>query len=299
MGSERQKPATPHSLSHWAMLVLGALSVSTASVLIRLAAAPALVVGAWRIGLAALLLTPWALPRLRREWATLTRRELICLGLAGVALALHFASWISSLSYTTVASSVILVATSPIYVGLASHLLLHEPANRRRVLAIAVVMAGSLVVSYGDFNLSRRALLGDMLALLGALAASAYLLLGRTVRRRLSTLAYVWPCYGLAGVLLVALCLGTKQPLTGYGAQTYLLLALMAIVPQILGHSAFNWALAHFSTVFVTLALLGEPIGASLLAWLILGELPPISALAGGVLILGGIYLASRDEVSG
>jgi drug/metabolite transporter (DMT)-like permease len=138
-----------------------------------------------------------------------------------------------------------------------------------------------------------------MLALLGALAASAYLLLGRTVRRRLSTLAYVWPCYGLAGVLLVALCLGTEQPLTGYGTQTYLLLALMAIVPQILGHSAFNWALAHFSTVFVTLALLGEPIGASLLAWLILGELPPISALAGGVLILGGIYLASRDEVSG
>lgn len=299
MGSERQEPATPHSLSHWAMLVLGALSVSTASVLIRLAAAPALVVGAWRIGLAALLLTPWALPRLRREWATLTRRELICLGLAGVALALHFALWISSLSYTTVASSVILVATSPIYVGLASHLLLHEPAKRRRVLAIAVVMAGSLVVSYGDLYLSGRALLGDMLALLGALAASAYLLLGRTVRRRLSTLAYVWPCYGLAGVLLVALCLGTKQPLTGYGAQTYLLLALMAIVPQILGHSAFNWALAHFSTVFVTLALLGEPIGASLLAWLILGELPPISALAGGVMILGGIYLASRDEVSG
>jgi drug/metabolite transporter (DMT)-like permease len=281
------------------MLVLGALSVSTASVLIRLAAAPALVVGAWRIGLAALLLTPWALPRLRREWAALTRRELICLGLAGVALALHFASWISSLSYTTVASSVILVATSPIYVGLASHFLLHEPANRRRVLAIVVVMAGSLVVGYGDFNLSRRALLGDMLALLGALAASAYLLLGRTVRRRLSTLAYAWPCYGLAGVLLVALCLGTEQPLTGYGAQTYLLLALMAIVPQILGHSAFNWALAHFSTVFVTLALLGEPIGASLLAWLILGELPPISALAGGVLILVGIYLASRDEVSG
>jgi drug/metabolite transporter (DMT)-like permease len=246
------------------------------------------------VGLAALLLTPGS-GRLARMGGSPAASYLFR---TGRGASIHFASWISSLSYTTVAISVILVTTNPIYVGLASHFLLHEPVSRRKVLAIIVVRGGSLVVSYGDFRLSGRALLGDMLALLGALAASTYLLLGRTVRRKLSTLAYVWPCYGLAGVLLITLCLGTQQPLTGYSAQTYLLLALMAIVPQILGHSAFNWALAHFSTVFVTLALLGEPIGAILLAWLILGELPPITALAGGILILGGIYLASRDEAS-
>ncbi len=293
-------PARPAArrLAHWAALAVGAVSVSTASVLIRLAVAPALVVGAWRMLLAALLLTPWALPRLKREWPALSRREILCLGLAGVALALHFAFWITSLSYTTVASSVILVTTNPIYVGLASHFLLRESVSRRKVLAIAVVMVGSLVVSYGDYRLSGQALLGDALAVLGALAASSYFLLGRTVRRKLSTLAYVWPCYGLAGVLLVAFCLAAGQSLLGYSLQTYLLFVAMALIPQILGHSAFNWALAHFSTVFVTLALLGEPIGASLLAWLILGELPPLTAPLGGLLILVGIYFASREEIT-
>jgi drug/metabolite transporter (DMT)-like permease len=286
-----------HSAAHWGVLAAGAVAVSTASVLIRLAAVPALAAGAWRITLAALLLSPWAWPQLRREWVRLTRRELLYLFLAGMALATHFAVWITSLSYTSVASAVILVATSPIYVGLISHFLLHEAVSRRKTLAILVVVAGSIVVSYGDLRLSGRALLGDVLAILGALATSAYLLLGRTVRRKLSTLAYVWPCYGLGGVALVGACLALGQPLAGYGQQSYLYLVLLALLPQVLGHSAYNWALAHFSAVFVTLALLGEPIGASLLAWAILGEVPPATALAGGLLILAGIYLASRDEV--
>jgi drug/metabolite transporter (DMT)-like permease len=304
LGAQRTLPQVapaieraPHPAHHWALLILGALAVSTASVLIRLAEAPALVVGAWRILLAATMLTPWAWPRFGRERGRLERRELLCLVLAGTALALHFASWISSLSFTTVASSVILVSTNPIYVGLASHFVLHEPINRRKLLAIVVVMIGSVVVSYGDLRLSGRAFWGDLLAVLGALMGSAYILLGRTVRRRLTTLAYVWPCYGLAGVLLVSACLISGQPLIGYDARTYLLFALMALVPQILGHSTFNWALGHFSPLFVTLALLGEPVGASLLAWLILGEVPPPSAFFGGLLILGGIYLASRQEM--
>jgi len=272
------------------------VAFSTASILTRLAAAPPLVIGAWRMILATALLTPFAWPRLRREWQALEGREIVYLLLSGAALAVHFATWISSLALTTVSSSVILVTTNPIFVGLATRYLLGEQVSRFQTLGIVAAMAGSIIVSYGDLQISGRALLGDALALVGALAASTYILLGRALRRKLSTLAYVWPCYGLAAMLLLALCLATGQPLGGYSAKSYLFFALLAIGPQILGHSSFNWALAHFSPIFITLAILGEPVGASILAWIVLGEVPPLTAPIGGLLILAGIYLASRDE---
>lgn len=280
----------------WAVLGLGVVAVSTGSILIRLAQAPSLVVGTWRLLLAALLLTPWALPSSRRHWRRLSLGDMGRLALAGVALALHFVAWISSLSYTTVASSVILVSTNPIFVGLAGHFLLGERLNRRSVLAIAIAMLGTVVVSYGDWAFTGQALWGDFLALMGALGASAYVLLGRAVRQRISTLAYIWPCYALAGAILLLLCVLYGQPLVGYDQRTLLFFLLLAVIPQILGHSSFNWALAHFSPLFITLALLGEPVGATVLAFFILGEVPPLSTLGGGVLVLLGIYLASREE---
>lgn len=280
----------------WVALGLGMAAFSTASILTRLAAAPPLVIGAWRMILATILLTPFAWPRLWREWRRLKSREVTYLLLAGTALAAHFAAWISSLALTTVSSSVILVTTNPIFVGLATRYLLRERVSRLQTLGIVGAMAGSIIVSYGDFHLAGHALLGDALALAGALAASAYILLGRALRRKLSTLAYVWPCYGLAAAWLLGLCLAMGQPLTGYSPQSYLFFALLAIGPQILGHSSFNWALAHFSPIFITLAILGEPVGASILALLVLGEVPPLTAPIGGALILASIYLASRDE---
>ncbi len=298
--SEQTEPsvASSHRPYEYGILLVGILSVSTASILIRLAGAEAspLAVGAWRLLLAALFLAPVAGPRLHREWRLLGRRETLALAGAGVALALHFAAWIYSLSLTTVASSVILVSTNPIFVGLASHFLLRERVSWRTALAIGLTVIGSAVISYGDLALSGRALLGNVLALLGAAAASAYMLLGRVVRRRLSTWAYVWPCYTLAGLLLLLICLLTRQPLWGYTPRTYLFLALLALVPQVLGHSAFNWALGHFSPILVTVALLGEPIGATLLAFLVLQEAPSPLAYLGGPLILLGILLASLAE---
>ncbi|NLG48582.1 MAG: DMT family transporter [Chloroflexi bacterium] len=300
--SQRESIVAPRpSRYRWLALGGGIVALSTASILIRLAGdgvASPLAVGAWRMLLATALLTPLALPRWRRERARLTRREMRLLLLSSVVLALHFATWITSLEYTTVASSVILVTTNPIYVGLASHFLLKQRLGRVKVAAIVVALAGSVLISYGDLGISGKALLGDALALLGALAASAYILLGYAVRRKLSTLAYVWPCYGLAGGWLLLFCLLTGQPLWGYAPQTYVYLFLLAVVPQILGHSTFNWALAHVSPLVVTLAILGEPVGATLLAALILHEVPSIAALAGGVLILAGIALASREEAS-
>lgn len=282
----------------WLALILGMMAFATASILTRLSDAPPLVVGAWRMLLATLLLTPWALPRFLREARALDRRDVFRLILAGIALALHFATWITSLALTTVASSVILVTTNPIFVALASHFLLKERVSNRQVVALAIALAGSIVVGYGDLGLSGKALLGDLLALVGAVMASTYFLLGRSVRRKVSTLAYVWPCYGIAALLLLGFCLVGGQPLGGYGPRVYLILLLLALGPQVLGHSSFNWALGQFSPLMVTLAILGEPVGASILAILVLSEFPPLSAALGGVLIVAGILLASRDEVA-
>ena len=291
-------PETRRPRYRWGVLPLGILAVSTASVLIRLAAAPALVVGAWRMALATILLTPWGVRRSLREWPALTRRDALLILLSGVALALHFATWIASLDYTTVASSVILVSTNIIFVALASRYLLRERVTHLSVAAIVMAMIGCAIVGYGDVSLSQEALIGDALALVGALACSAYILLGRAVRKKLSTVAYVWPCYGVAALVLLLLCALTRRRLFGYDGQTYLVFLLLAAGPQILGHSSFNWALAHFSAILVTLAILGEPIGATILAWLVLGEAPSLGSLVGGPLILAGILLASREEVA-
>ena len=282
--------------AHWGVLLVGILSISTGSILARLAQAPALVVGAWRLGLATIVLTPWALPRARREWSSLDRGDRLRLVLSGLALAAHFASWLISLSYTTVASSVILVCTNPIFVGLASHFVLGERVGRLTVVAIAVAMIGTVIVSCGDLAISGRALFGDLLALLGAIAASTYFLLGRAVRRKVSTLTYVWPCYGIAACALLLLCTIARYPLLGHPTLTYVTFLLMALVPQVLGHSAFNWALGHFTPILVTLAVLCEPIGATILARLILNETPALTAFLGGPLILVGILIAAQHE---
>lgn len=293
MPSARDKPS-PY---RWLALVLGMMAFATASILTRLADAPPLAVGAWRMLLATALLTPWALPRFLREAHFLSRLDVLLLVLAGTALALHFATWITSLALTTVASSVILVTTNPVFVALASHFVLRERVTTRQVIAVGIALLGSIVVSYGDLGLSGQALIGDLLALVGAVMAAAYFLLGRSVRRKVSTLAYVWPCYGLAALLLLGFCAGSRQPLVGYPPRVYLILLLLALGPQVLGHSSFNWALGQFSPLMVTLAILGEPVGASILAILVLHEFPPLSAPLGGVLILIGILLASRDEM--
>lgn len=280
------------------ILALGVLAMSTSSVLVRLAEAPSLVVGAWRLGLAWAMITPWALPRARRELRRLNRRGLLLVFGSAVALAGHFGFWISSLSRTTVASSVVLVTTTPIYVALASRFLLGEAVSRRRAAAVAVAMAGSAAIGYGDMRVSGEALWGDLLAVLGAVSMAAHLMIGQAVRRRLSTPAYIWPVYGLAALILTALCLASGQPLVGYGPRTYAMVTLLALVPQVMGHSTFSWALAHVSPLFLTLAVLGEPIGASVLALLLLREAPPAAVFVGGPLILIGIYMASREEKS-
>lgn len=266
-------------------LAVGVTSISFAAILIRLTRSHAVAVAAWRMALAGLPLLPFLAYCRPRHVGT---KNLLLSLLSGLFLALHFSLWISSLRYTTVASSVVLVTTNPLFVGLFS-VLMGERPTRRLWEGILLSFAGATMIGWGDFALGGRALWGDVLALLGAVMASGYLLAGRQARRELGLFPYISLAYGTAGALLllfVALVPGGEPlPLTG----DWPWIALLALGPQLLGHTALNWALRFLPAAAVALAILGEPILSSLWAYLIFGEaIRPLQG-AGFALVLAGI----------
>jgi drug/metabolite transporter (DMT)-like permease len=249
------------------------------------------------MGIAGLVAGPIALLSCRKEIRGLTVAEALSAAAAGVFLALHFAFWISSLDDTSVMSSVVFVSTSPIFVCIASVLLLKERVRMPTVIGIAVAIAGAAFVALSDLGQPGRHLLrGDLLALLGAVSASGYLLVGRRVRTRMSLTLYVGIAYVVAALVLLGIAGATRTRLTGFPLAGYLWVALVAAGPQLLGHTAYNWALKYVSATFVTVTLLAEPVGATLLAIAFLAQVPSTLRIAGGVCILAGILLAARAE---
>jgi len=281
----------PPSVREGLTLGVGVVSLSWAAILIRLTTSPAVTVAAWRMALSALLFLP-VLGVRRGSGARLSKQGLGLAILAGGFLALHFALWMESLRHTSVASSVALVTTNPIFVGLLSAVLLRERPSRSLWQGITLSVAGSLLIGWGDFAVGGTALFGNTLALLGAVAASAYLLIGRRARESGALVPYVTVAYGVAAVLLLLGGLATRNPLPA--ANDWLWIGLMAVGPQLLGHTSVNWALRRFPASAVAVAILGEPVGATLWAYLVFGEAPGILQGAGIALVLGGILLALR-----
>lgn len=285
--------AAPRPLILWSVVIIGVLAISSASILIRLVDAPPLSIAAYRVGLAAVMLAPYfalaGRPN-KDQWHGQTLKRIF---LSGCFLAFHFVFWIHSLKLTSVASSVTLVSTTPLFVAAFSYLRLGERPTKRAISGIFLTLLGSVFIAGMDFSLSGRALLGDILAILGALAATGYLVTGRVARQSLSLIAYIFGAYGTAALVLLLCCHLTGVPMRGFSAQTYLLLLLLAAVPQLIGHTAFNWALKFLSATLVAVLILGEPIGAISLAFLFLGE--KVGGLqAIGLLILGaGIVICS------
>jgi drug/metabolite transporter (DMT)-like permease len=277
-------------------LVSGVMAVSTGAIFARMADAPALVTAAYRVGIASLILVPVAWVSARHEIQRLCPGEIVRAGCAGLFLALHFATWISSLNYTSVTNSVVLVNTNPLWVGVLAPLIAKETLHRRAKLSILVSVAGGVVIGASDFATGGHALLGDGLALAGSLCAALYLLLGKTLRQKLGLTAYVSLCYGTAAIILWAIVAAARLPIIGFSPRTWEAFLAMAIVAQLIGHTSYNWALKWFSTSTIAVSLLGEPIGATILAYVLFGEGLTLQKLAGGALILTGIYLAASGE---
>jgi len=292
-------------------LLFAILAVSTASIFIKFAQtdAPSLVIAALRLTIASLVLVPFALTGHRTELRSLTRNDLTLGLLSGLFLSIHFATWITSLEYTTIASSVVLVSTGPLWVALLAPLFLREPLTRPVLIGMALALVGGIVIGMSDsctWNnglscpslnqvLHGRALFGNFLALIGALMVAGYLMIGRKLRIKISLVPYVFVVYSTAAICLLAFMLIAGESPFGYSPMTYLWIVLLALIPQLIGHSTYNWALAHLPAAFVAITTLGEPIGSAILAYFILQETPTAAILTGGVLILIGIYLASRN----
>lgn len=284
------------------VLLGGVMVVSTAAIMITLAqhaGAHPLTIAAGRITFAALILTPIAWSRSGAEIRSVGRRDLGLALVSGAFLAVHFAAWISSLAYTSVASSTALVATNPIFVALVSYLVWRERISRRAMAGIGLTVLGSLLIALSDSSGGNGSnpVLGDVLALTGALCGTGYFLIGRELRRRLSILPYIWLVYSTAAVVLLIWMLLAGHSLLGLSPTVYLLLLGLAVGPQLLGHTSFNWAVKYLSATFVTVAILGEPVGSAILAVLILeGQELQALQVAGGVVLLLGIVLATLAE---
>jgi drug/metabolite transporter (DMT)-like permease len=282
-----------------AILVVGlaVVVVSFAAILIRLCSVPTAVIAAWRLAFASLMLLPVFLGR--GAGRGISRKQVGLCVVAGLFLSLHFLLWIESLRLTTVASSVVLVTTSPIFAAVFAWLVLGEGVSKRALVAILFCVLGGFAIGRGDIRVGRAMLTGDLYALGGAAAFGAYFVVGRSVRRSLGFLPYVFMAYSASAAMLLVWAVLTRQHLTGFAPANYLWLVLLALGPQVFGHSSLNWALGYLPAPKVAISILGEPIGSSLLAWLIFHEVPGVSLLAGGALILYGVYLAMSEKTAG
>jgi drug/metabolite transporter (DMT)-like permease len=276
------------------LLPIGIIAVSTASIFIKLCDAPVLIIATYRMMLASLMLAPFACHQ--KTWRGWERDDLGWFFISGLLLSLHFAFWIASLKYTSVASSVVLVTTHPIFVGIGGWLFLKERLGLNLIFGIALSVLGSGLISYGDMSLSTESFMGDGLALLGAIAASGYLLVGRKMRKGQVLLSYIFPVYSTAGLILILFALIFQESFWGYSSSTYLYLFLLALVPQLIGHTTFNWALKYLPASVIAITTLGEPIGSTLLAYFILGEGLTIWKVVGGMSIFAGILIALRKK---
>lgn len=294
--------AAPARWLPFAVLGIGLTAISFGAVLARLAQAEgvsSLAVATWRLGLAAIIITPVALMQSHRDLVRLSGRQMLMAVAAGFFLALHFATWISSLEYTSVASSTALVTTNPLWIGIASFVLFRERPSLMMVGGIALSLAGSLFIFWSDSQtaaVGSNPMLGNMLALVGSWCFSAYLLIGRRLRAGLGLSAYIWLAYGAAGLFLLGASGIGGVSLFAHSNVAWLVLLGMALGPQLLGHTSYNWSLRYVSATFIAVVTLGEPVGSALLAFIVFGEGFAPLQFVGFSLLLAGIYLAARGE---
>ena len=273
------------------------MGISLSSIFVKYSAAPSAVTAAFRLLWTVLFLTPVVLGKapVRTELKDIRGKLAILSIVSGVFLAAHFVLWFESLSHTSVASSTTIVCTEVIWVSLGFCLFLQGSLSGKAILAIAITLAGSMLIAYADSGAGGK-LYGDILALLAAVAVAVYTLIGQVVRKSLSTTVYTYIVYTACAAVLVVTCLVQGQPLFSYGFSPVIVGFLLALFSTILGHSIFSWCLKYFSPSFVSASKLCEPVVAAIFAGFLFGETPTVLQLLGGVLIIGGILYYSKTE---
>ncbi len=278
-------------------IITATLAISTASIFIRFADAPPLAITFYRLTLSTLFLSVFMLKKdNQKDLLKLKKGDIFLIILSGFFLSLHFITWITSLFYTSVASSVVFVSTHPIWVAVLSPFTTKDKITKIALLGISAATMGAIIIGWGDFEIGKKALIGDILALLGSLSLTFYVLIGRNIRQKTSLVPYTVLCYGSAAIITLIFVLYNNIKLFGYSKFTYLMFLCITLVPQILGHTLYNYSLKFFPAHIVATTFLGEPIFSSLLAYLIFKETITPVKLIGITLILTGIYVVAKEE---
>ncbi|MBO8127997.1 MAG: DMT family transporter [Peptococcaceae bacterium] len=272
-------------------VICGVVAVSFSAILIKLSSAPSLVIAFYRLVFTVIFLAPFALnANGRTQLKEMSLQEYLWAFGAGTLLALHFAVWIASLNYTSIASSTVLVTMQPLFVISGASIFFHEKLNYISLFGAGLALLGSIIIGINDFQIGGKAVYGDMLAFAGAIFVAGYILIGRKLRKQISLAPYVFIVYSTAALTLLSFNLLARTPLYPYPALEWVLFVLLAVLPTILGHTVFNWALRYVKAAVVSVSVLGEPVGATILALIIFNEVPQLLQIIGGMLILFGLY---------
>jgi drug/metabolite transporter (DMT)-like permease len=313
---QKSKMVSDNKSVKFIVLFFGVISISAAAIFIRLAQKEvnSFVIAAARMMFSAIPLIPIVIYRHLPELRKLSKKDLLLSLLAGLFLAIHFATWVSSLEYTTIASSVVIVCTTPIWVTLFGLIFYHEKVDKVILIGIFLTLLGGIIIALSEncsnsilhpvcnFEMTQIAgnrILGNILALLGALTAAGYLMIGKTVRKQVSLVPYIFIVYATSAIFLCLLLIFTGTEIHQYQPLTYLWLLLLAIFPQLIGHSLFNWSLKYISATYVAISTMGEPVGSTILAIIIFREIPTPLKVLGALIILTGIYIVSKESTTG
>lgn len=286
-------------INPYVAILVGVISVSTSAIFVKLCSAPSGGIAFYRLFFSVLIMIPVLLKNHISELRVITKRDLLFSIIAGVMLAFHFILWFESLNFTSVASSTVLVTLQPIFAFVGTYLFFKERLSGKAIVSGLIAVTGSVLISWGDFRISGSAFFGDFLSLAACALITGYLLFGQTVRKRLSLVTYTFVVYLISSVTLFIYILAVHQPLYPYKGTDWLYFLLLAIVPNLLGHTLFNWSLKWVSTSTISMAILFEPVGATILAYFILSEKTVWTQILGGIIVIGGISLFALDGRKG
>ena len=279
-------------------LFVATFAVSWAAIIIKFTGAGPIPNAFYRMALAALILAIPSAVKTFRTWRTLSGKQRILLLLSGFFLGLHFITWVSSLFYTTSSNSIILVSTNPVFVLIMERLFFKHKAPVRSMIGMSIAIVGMIIITGSDINLGREFIIGDILAVIGAICVAIYLIIGRSLRSLVDNLSYTFPVYATAACTILICALFNGDNLIYYPRNTWLLFLLLALIPTLMGHSLYNWLLKYLPAHLVATTVLGEPIGATVLAIIFFNEIPGWATVVGGAMILSGIFVVLKRPKS-